>query len=70
MTLGFSIKTPLGEFTHHHSSYCPKCGTRNPTRQIAATQDFDEEGWFNAVTLTCSATLCGNNWIEKVYLHQ
>lgn len=66
--MAYQIKTSLNETRQKHTEYCPKCGTRSPTRQVADTQDFDDKGWFNPVTMTCSASLCGHTWIEKVYV--
>jgi hypothetical protein len=57
-----------GDKDSSYSSYCPKCGFTRVTQEISKQTDFDENGWFYPVKLTCTHPNCHHTWTEKFTL--
>lgn len=49
------------------STYCPDCGHHKLEKDVDRSSDFDENGHFYWVKLTCQNTRkCGKSWQEKI----
>ncbi len=54
-----------GQIDSSFTDYCVKCGEPNVTRTTGG-QNFDENGWYTSVTMTCQSAKCKHTWVEKL----
>jgi major membrane immunogen (membrane-anchored lipoprotein) len=60
-----------GEIDSSLSTYCPKCSESMVSSEVqTGVQDFDENGWYNPVSMTCNNSKCKHQWTEKVCISQ
>lgn len=62
----YNILDDKGQDISEMGRYCPSCGGETIDKGAPSPADFDENGWFHTIKLTCGNPKCLHTWNNRV----